>query len=216
MTVESVGDKAASGDDQHVRTLAKDVALAKLELRALGVDVADGLAVATEVVDAGQASAGLDDPGHLHGVSDVEDAGVRNRAHDGDVLEGGVGATVGSDGETGVGAVHVDGVVSIGAREENLVERTTRDERREGVDERDVALGGHAGGNAHHVGLGDAALDEVVRVGGLDLQGVGGAAKVGLEHDDLVVLGNEALEGLHDHVAQVSAGSAAIFSELEH
>lgn len=37
--------------------------LAKLELRALGVDVADGLGVATEVVDAGQASAGLDDPG---------------------------------------------------------------------------------------------------------------------------------------------------------
>ena len=127
-----------------------------------------------------------------------------------------MGATVGGDGEAGVGAVHVDGVVSIGAREENLVERTTRDERREGVDERDVALGGHASGNAHHVGLGDAALDEVVRVGGLDLQGVGGAAKVGLEHDDLVILGNEALEGLHDHVAQVSAGSAAIFSELEH
>ena len=127
-----------------------------------------------------------------------------------------MGATVGRDGEAGVRAVHVDGVVRVGTREEDLVERTTRDERREGVDERDVALGRHAGGNAHHVGLGDAALDEVVRVGLLDLEGVAGAAKVGLEHHDLVVLSNELLEGAHNHIAKVSAGGAAVLSELEH
>ena len=66
--------------------------------------------------------------------------------------------------------------MSVGTGQVDLVEGTTGGERPEGVDEGDEALGAHACCDAHHVGLGDAALDELRGQRLLDLEGARGAA----------------------------------------
>ena len=52
----------------------------------------------------------------------------------------------------------------------------------------------YTGGDADHVRLGDTRVVEALRVGGLELAGLGGGGEVGVQDHEVVVLGAEGHE----------------------
>ena len=83
--------------------------------------------------------------------------------------------------------LHVEVRVADGVAD--LLEGAAGREHREGARKGHAARGGDAGGQAHHVGLGDARVKEAVGVGGLELAGLRGGREVRVKDDEVVVLG---------------------------
>src|SRR5690606_31498532 len=82
---------------------------------------------------------------------------------------------------------------------------TAGEERPGGADERDQAGRGQSGGHAHHVLLGDADVDEAVRVGLLEPAEVGRADRVIADGDDPLVVGGQFDQGLGECLAVVES-----------
>ena len=219
----------AGGDDGHVRALAEHHALADLELLAVGVDAVVGLAVDAQILHALAVHQVLEDGRQLGGVRRVNDGGAGDGAVEGHILKGHVGAAVHGGGDAGVGADHGDAVVGIGAGQEHLIVAAAGGEGAEGVADGLEARRGQAAGDAHHVGLGDAAVDGAVRMGLAVLGGADAAHQVGVQIDVIRVLiqqlrdvgGQKFLEGaavraaVIDHLhAQTTSFSMASRSAL--
>ncbi len=118
-------------------------------------------------------------------VGGHEHAHAREHAHECEVLDHLVAATVGTDGDARVGGreLHVEVAVAHGVAD--LVVGAAGGEHGEGSRERHLARGGEAGGNVDHVRLGDADVEEALGVGVLQLRGGGGLGEVGLDRDDV-------------------------------
>ena len=97
---------------------------------------------------------------HLEGVARADDHHVRERAQEGNVLAGVVRRTEARIGKAGADRDDGHGrfvVADVGA---DLFQAARGDERRDGVGDRPQAVHRHAGGDAHHVGFGHAAVEE--------------------------------------------------------
>ena len=75
-------------------------------------------------------------------------------------------------------------------------ERAARGEHRERARKRHAARGRDTGGDADHVGLGDAGIEEAVGIGGLELAGLGRGREVRVQNHEIIVLGTELDERL--------------------
>jgi len=186
--LEGSGNHEAAGHDSHVGAGALDDAPAKLELVARTVDHRRGQATKPEVertwglIGGSHRGTGLDVIGwHDHRHS-------RDGAHEGDVLVALVRGSILAHRETGVrGAdLHVEMGVADGVPD--LLVRAARGKHREGARKRHMTRRRDAGRYAHEVALGDADIEEALRVGGLELAGLGGRSQIGVENDEVVVL----------------------------
>ena len=74
-----------------------------------------------------------------------------------------MGGTVLAQGDTCVGGCNLHIGLSVGDLLAHLVVHTAGDEFGKRADERNLARDGQSGGGAHHIGFGDAALDEAIR-----------------------------------------------------
>ena len=97
-------------------------------------------------------------------------------------------AAVLADAHAGMGGADLDVEVRIGNGVADLLVGPAGREHREGGAEGNETHRAHAGGGVDHVGLGNAEVVEFLGVRLGDLAGLGRVGKVGVEHDDLIVL----------------------------
>ena len=95
-----------------------------------------------------------------------------------------------------VGAADHDRQPGLGDRDADLVGRAAGGEGREGVGERHEAHGGQPRGDAGHVGLGDAYLEETLGEGRGEEVHLRGGGEVGVQADDALVALSERNERL--------------------
>ena len=133
----------------------------------------------------------------LHVVSRLEDRHIRDRAHERHVFESHLALAVLADGHARVGAheAHVGAGVAH-ADADRVV--ATRQEAREGAGEGYVPAQGEACGDAHHIGLGDAHLEEALRERGAEDPRLRGLRQVGVERHDVRYLGADLREDLSE------------------
>jgi len=127
-------------------------------------------------------------------VARVEDDGVGHGPEEREILEGHLRGAVLADADAGMRAAELH-VAARDAGHPDLVGRA-REEARERRREGDEALGGQAGGDAHHVLLGDEALDVPLRIGFQEALGVRRVLHVAVEHHDAGIGGAEAHQRL--------------------
>ena len=190
----------AAGDDGRVLALAQHHALADFELGAVLVDAVVALAVGAHVLHAGQLHQLGQDVLHHGGVGGVDDGGAGQRAVHGHILKGHVGAAVVTGGHARVGADHGDVVVGIAAGHKHLVEAAAGRKGAEGMADGLEARSGQTGGDARHIGLGNAHVDGAVGMGLGILGGADAAHQVCVEIDDVGIalqhLGNLRAENI--------------------
>ncbi len=120
----------------------------------------------------------------LDGVGRLDHRHVGDRAHQRHILDRLVARTAGA-GEAGHEADDLDVEVRIGDRHGDLVEAAARAEHAERIDEHDAAGAREPAGNAEHVRLRHADIDEAVGNFVAKQIGLGLAGQIGAETDDL-------------------------------
>ena len=182
-------DHQARCEDRDILAFAQDIGLA--ENKGL-----DHVALKNRRGETGEAHIhGAVEIGDRHGrglglvrVGGAEDRHARNDAHERKVLDALMAAAVLADAHAGVGGADLDVEVRIGNGVADLLVGPAGREHREGGAEGNETHRAHAGGGVDHVGLGNAEVVEFLGVRLGDLAGLGRVGKVGVEHDDLIVL----------------------------
>ena len=143
-----------------------------MRLNGINIEIKQG-----EVVGlAGLLGVGRDDHGH-----------AGDKAHQADVLDRLVAAAVLTHGHTGVGAadLHVEPGIGDGVADLFICPACTEHSKRRA--EGNQTHGGQARADIHHICLSDTAVEEALRMRGLEMLGHGGASQVCVQHHDLVV-----------------------------
>ena len=119
--------------------------------------------------------------GHEHGH-------IRQGLHQGDVLHRLVRGAVLAERDAGVRAANLDVLVAVGHDLAYLVVDAAGNELGEAPDEGHLATEAQTGGDADHIGLGDAALDEAPGEFLGEAVHLDAAFHVGAQRDDILVL----------------------------
>ena len=146
---------------------------------------------------------------HFEGIAWTNHDEIGDRTQEGDILAGmmrGPKPRIGqprSDRDDRHGHVMVAGVGP------DLFEAARRDEGRDRIGEGAKARHGEPGGDAHHILLGDAAIEETRSIGGPELveQAI---ADIARQHDDTRI-GAELGELVGERVSHASPSSAKAF-----
>ena len=92
--------------------------------------------------------------------------------------------------------------MGLGDDDAHLIEGAVGHEGGEGGEPGHEAEGGHAGGHADHVLLGDAHLEEAIGMGGGEDVGPGRVGEITIEHDQIGILVGQIGQGLTPDIAQ--------------
>ena len=112
-----------------------------------------------------------------------------DHAHQGEVLAALVRRAVLADRDSGVRRADLDVQVGVGDRVAHLLERASGGEHGKRRNERNGAGRGDPGGNAHHVALGDPAVEEPVGMLFCEQAGLGRLRQVGVEDHEGILVG---------------------------
>ena len=99
-----------------------------------------------------------------------------------------MGRAVLPDRDPGVGRADLDVQMRVGDRVSHLLERPSGGEHRERRHEGDRSGGRDPGGDAHHIALGDPAVEEAVGMLFGEQAGLGRLRQVGVKHDEGVLV----------------------------
>ena len=202
----------AGGDDSNVVTIGQLFALADLELIGFRIVENRGGQTGEAQIDGALIVVGGDDGGAgLDIVSGAQHHHTGDGAHQGDILAALVGGTVLTDRKAGVGGADLDIQVGVADGVADLLKGAARSKHRKAGHKGNIAHRAHAGGNADHVLLGNAAVKVAVRVGLLEDIGLGGGGQVGVEDHQIV---SALLGQLYQRVAVADTGSN--FFNLSH
>jgi len=191
-------DVHADGDDRDVGAVREHGALAQLKLIA-GDGVGHGLdgeAAETHVGRAVIVEQGFGRETHFVAVARAEHCHAGDRAHEGEVLDALMGRAVFADGQAAVAAHDLDVQMRVADGVAHLLPGAAGCEHGEGVDKGLVAAERHAAGDADHVGLGDAHVEEALGMRFFKEFGHGRAGEVGVEHDKLGIFVGQLYERL--------------------
>jgi hypothetical protein len=158
---ESDGEDRAGGDEGDVGVALLDDDRVGGERRG-GVEVFFAGLAETEVGRAGVGGEPLDGTAGLAGISGAEEAEVRERSEDGDVLNGVVGVAEIAVGEARADGDGGDGEIVLADVVAELFETAERGEVGDGVGEDVEAFGGEACGETCHILFRDACVEEAV------------------------------------------------------
>src|SRR5699024_8617951 len=111
------------------------------------------------------------------------------------VLAALVGRAVLAHRDAAVGGADLDVEAGVGDGVEDLLIGAGGGEHGKAGHKGDQPHGGQAGGHAHHVGLGDAAVKKALGGHFLEHGGTGGDRQVGVQHHQLGVFGGQRLQG---------------------
>ena len=185
---ERLGDLDATGEEADIGALPQDLGLAECEVGIGVIDLRDGMPAHANVERSRRL--GGDADGRLGGaiVRRNEHAHVGEHAHHADVLERLVRGTVLAHRDAGVRGAHLDVEVRVADGVPDLVVAPAGPEDGEGAREGDASGERETSGDVHHVLLGDADVDETVRIGLPEHAGLGGTCEVGIDGDDVHAL----------------------------
>ncbi len=140
-----------------------------------------------------------EDAAQVVGVGRAHDGELGDRAHDAEVFEGVMAGAVEPHRHPGVMPDDAHRQAGIGAVGADLLAAEQRRERGERRRVGDEARRGHAGRDADHVLLGDAEVEEAVRMPGGEVVGAVGLGEIGGQHGDAVVMVSEIGQFLTQH-----------------
>jgi len=184
-SVEAGTYLGAGGDDRQVGALAQARGLPDLEVGGhLAVDLGIAPAPEPDVHRARPVERRRKDRAQLVRVRRADDRQVGDRPRDRDVLERVVAGSVEPEAHARVMGQQPDRHARVGAVRPELLAGEQREIRRERPGERDEAGRRHAGRDRHHVLLGDADVEEPIRMARGEIDGAVGVGEVGGEHDD--------------------------------
>jgi hypothetical protein len=123
------------------------------------------------------------------------------RAGQADILDAHLAGAILADRDPRMAADHLDVQVRIGHRHPELVVGVAGDERGEAGDQADLARAGQAARDADQVALGDADIEEPVRVFLAEPFGARRVAHVAVDHDEVGVLAAQGFEGPPEGIA---------------
>ena len=112
---------------------------------------------------------------------------VGKHVHHANVLKNLVGRPVFSKGQSGMRSANLDVLFAVCDALANLIVHTPSGEIGKGPSEWNLSTDGHASRQPHHVGLGNANLEEPVGKGVLEGIHFQGACEVGTESHDIVI-----------------------------
>ena len=188
-------DHQAGGDDGQVLAVPEGDAFAQLEVVGLRVvEHRHGQAAEADVDRPVVVDGGLHGGAGFHVVGGAQDHHAGEGAHQGEVLAALVGGAVLAHGDAGVGGADLHVEVGVGDGVADDLKGPAGGEHGEGAGENSLPGGGHTGGHAHHVFLGDAAVKEALRAGFLEDAGLGGGGQVGVQDDEFGVFGSQLRE----------------------
>ena len=181
-------DHQAGSHDGNITALGELLALADLEvIVGLVVEHGNRQTAKAKVDRTLHLVGGADSSACFHVVGGADDGHAGQAAHEGKVLAALVGSAVLTDGDAAVGSADLHVQVGVGHGVADLLKGTARSEHRKAGHEGNIAHGGQAGGDAHHVGLGDAAVKVAVRVSLAEHTGLGSGSEVGVQDHQVVV-----------------------------
>ena len=99
-----------------------------------------------------------------------------------------MGTAVVESGNAGVGTDDIDGIASIGHRQEELVEAAAGGEGTKGVNKGSLAGGRHTCCHTDHIALCDSAVNEPLWIGFLEDSCLSRCCKVCIQYNDLRML----------------------------
>ena len=191
-------DHQAGGDDGDVVALGELLALAQLEV-VVGLIVEHGHRQTAEAqVDrAFHGVGGTHSGAGLHVIGGADDGHAGDAAHEGKVLAALMGCTVLTHRDAAVGGTDLHVQVGVADGVAHLLKGTAGGKHGKAGNKGHIAHGGQAGGHAHHVALGNAAVKVAVRICLAEHAGLGGGGQVGVQHHDVVVtLCSQLLQGV--------------------
>ena len=192
---QRLADHQAAGKHGGVGALPQDVGLADLKGIIL-LEHGGGQTGQTHIgrtPELRQGQGGL--PGLL-GIGGNDDGHAGDQAHKTDVLDGLVAAAVLAHGHAGVGAADLHVELGIGDGVADLFIGPSCAEHSKRRAEGNQPHGRQACGDVHHVRLGNAAVEEALGIGGLEMLGHGGAGQVGVQHHHLLIGGAQLYQSL--------------------
>ena len=133
---------------------------------------------------------GLDVVGRAH------DRHAGDFAHEGQVLEALVGRPVLADRNAGVGGADLHIEMRITYRIPHLLIVAARRKHGKTAHEGHLSAGGETCGNSGHIGLRDAAVDEAVGEGILEILGLRGVREIRVQHHHIFVKLSQLHQGL--------------------
>ena len=194
--LDRLGHHQAGGHNGDVLAVAQDNALAQLEVVGLGIVKDRNRHSAKAQID--RANIGrrrADRRSGLDVVGRVDDDHARDGAHQGNVLTALMGCAVFSNRNTRMGRTDFDVQVRVTDRVAHLLKGAAGGEHRKGAGKRDHARRGKARCYAHHVALGDAAVDEAFRAHLFKGSCLGCARKVCVQHNQIWIFRRKLRQG---------------------
>ena len=183
--LQSFRDHQSGGKDRHIRAILHHVGLAGDKGGVLlGVHIGHRTCHA-DVHRTLDVDCCLNRLTGLNGVAGYQNGHVGHNAHQGNVFHGLMAAAVLAHAQSAVAARHLDVGVDVGNAVADLLVGAAGGEHGERVDEGLEAAQAHTGGDADHIGLGDAHIKETLRAGGLEELRHGRAGEVCVEADKI-------------------------------
>ena len=190
-------DHEAGREDRNIFTLAQDVCFANLKgLDHVALKNGRGEARKAHVDGAFEISDRHGGGLCFVGVRGADDRHAGDGAHERDVLDALVAAAVLAHGHAGVGAADLHVELGIGDGVADLFIGPSCAEHSKRRAEGNQPHGRQACGDVHHVRLGNAAVEEALGIGGLEMLGHSGAGQVGVQHHHLLIGGAQLYQSL--------------------
>ena len=191
-------DHQAGGDDGNVIALGDLLALADLKVVVVGIVEHRHRQTAEAQVDrAFHGVGGTHSGAGLHVIGGADDGHAGDAAHEGKVLAALMGCTVLTHRDAAVGGTDLHVQVGVADGVAHLLKGTAGGKHGKAGNKGHIAHGGQAGGHAHHVALGNAAVKVAVRISLAEHAGLGGGSQVSVQHHQVVVaLSGQLLQGV--------------------
>ena len=191
-------DHQAGGDDGNVAALGDLLALADLKVIVLGiVEHRNGQTAKAQIDGAFHFVGGTHSGAGLHIIRRADHGHAGDAAHEGKVLAALMGCTVLTHRDAAVGGTDLHVQVGVADGVAHLLKGTAGGKHGKAGNKGHIAHGGQAGGHAHHVSLGNAAVKVAVRISLAEHAGLGGGSQVSVQHHQVVVaLGGQLLQGV--------------------
>ena len=196
--LECLADHHARGDNGDVAARTEDASLAQRKMviwQLIGKDIG-GQALQTEIGRAVIVDQGPDRVAHLVAVTGAADQHSGDGPHQGKILNALVGGAVLTHRDAAVGTHNLYIQMGVSNGVADLLIGPAAGKHGKAVGKGLQPIGGHAGSDTGHVSFSNAAVKEPLRVGLGKEFGHGGAGQVGIQHDQLRVLGAQFSQGL--------------------
>ena len=188
-SLQRLGYTQAGGDQRNILAFPQHHALAQLKfvIRVV-VDHRHSQSPEPQIYRTVMVNGSLHGSLCFHIIRRADDNHPRDSAHEGDILVTLMSGTILTYGNARMSGADLHIQMGITNRIADLLKGTACRKHGKGADERDLACGGKACCDAHHVALSDTTVDMSLRKCFLENTGLGGSGQVRVQNDQIRIL----------------------------